>query len=176
MIVVTLIMCMRVLVDWLCLNPGNPMDYSPLGFFVHGILEARILEWVAIPFSRRSSQPKDCTRDSRIAGRFLTIWATREACINSSPRKLIWLEQVKIESEQVKIELVILKYSGEKKHMASSLIISTRYFFKRINTNSSQTCLRYKEGAFLYSVRPVLFENQNQAKTSHKKKTADQYH
>ena len=55
--------------------------------------------------------------------------------------------------------------------MASSLMISTRYFFKRINTNSSQTCLRYKEGTFLYSVRPVLFENQNQAKTSYKKKT-----
>ena len=36
-----------------------PRDCSPLGSFVHGILQARILEWVAIPFSRRSSQPKD---------------------------------------------------------------------------------------------------------------------
>ena len=42
-------------------------------------LQARILEWVAIPFSRGSSQPRDQTQASCIAGRFLTIWATREA-------------------------------------------------------------------------------------------------
>ena len=43
------------------------------------ILQARILEWVAIPFSRGSSWPKDWTEVSCIAGRFFTIWATREA-------------------------------------------------------------------------------------------------
>ena len=46
------------------------------GSSVHGILQARILEWVAIPFSRGSSWPRDRTRVSRIAGRFFTIWAT----------------------------------------------------------------------------------------------------
>ena len=51
----------------------NIMDYR-----VHGILQARILEWVAIPFSRGSSQPKDRTQVSRTAGRFLTSWAKRE--------------------------------------------------------------------------------------------------
>ena len=50
------------------------MDYT-----VHGILQARILEWVAFPFSRGSSQPRDQTQVSRIAGRFFTSWATREA-------------------------------------------------------------------------------------------------
>ena len=50
-----------------------PMDYT-----VHGILQARILEWVAFPFSRGSSQPRDWTLDSCIAGRFFTSWATRE--------------------------------------------------------------------------------------------------
>ena len=45
----------------------NPMDYT-----VHGILQARILEWVAFPFSRRSSQPRDRTQISPIAGRFFT--------------------------------------------------------------------------------------------------------
>ena len=50
------------------------MDYT-----VHGILQARILERVAFPFSRGSSQPRDQTQVSRIAGRFFTIWATREA-------------------------------------------------------------------------------------------------
>ena len=44
---------------------------------VHGILQARILEWVAIPFSRGSSWPRDWTRVSCIAGRFFTSWATR---------------------------------------------------------------------------------------------------
>ena len=52
----------------------NPMDY-----IVHGILQARVLEWVAVPFSRGSSQPRDQTQVSLIAGRFFTSWATREA-------------------------------------------------------------------------------------------------
>ena len=50
------------------------MDYT-----VHGILQARILEWIAFPFSRGSSQPRDQTQVSCIAGRFSTSWATREA-------------------------------------------------------------------------------------------------
>ena len=45
---------------------------------VHGILQTRIWEWVAMPFSRGSSQPRDWTQVSWIAGRFFTIWATRE--------------------------------------------------------------------------------------------------
>ena len=53
--------------------------YSPPGSSVHGIFQARILEWVAIPFSRGSSQPRDRTQVSHIAGRFFTVWATREA-------------------------------------------------------------------------------------------------
>ena len=44
-----------------------------------GILQARILEWVAMPSSRGSSQPRDQTQISRIAGGFFTVWATREA-------------------------------------------------------------------------------------------------
>ena len=52
----------------------NPMDYT-----VHGIFQARILEWVAIPFSRGSSQPRDQTQVFCIAARFFTREATREA-------------------------------------------------------------------------------------------------
>ena len=51
----------------------DPMNCSPPGFSVHGILQARILEWVAISFSRGSSQPRDRTQVSCIAGRFFTI-------------------------------------------------------------------------------------------------------
>ena len=57
----------------------DPVDHSLPGFSVHGILQARILEWVAISFSRGSSQPRDQTRIPHIAGRCFTVWATREA-------------------------------------------------------------------------------------------------
>ena len=55
------------------------MDCSPPGSSVHGILQARILKWVAISFSRGSSQPRDQTQVSRIRGRRFNLWATREA-------------------------------------------------------------------------------------------------
>ena len=48
-------------------------------FPIHGILQARTLEWAAFPFSRGSSQPRDWTQVSRIVGRFFTSWTTREA-------------------------------------------------------------------------------------------------
>ena len=57
------------------------MDCSPPGSSVHGILQARILEWVAMPFSRGSSWPRDQTQVPCTAGRFFTIWITREASI-----------------------------------------------------------------------------------------------
>jgi len=50
-----------------------------MDYIVHGILQARILEWVAFPFSRGSSQPRDQTQVSHIVGRFFTSWATRES-------------------------------------------------------------------------------------------------
>ena len=62
-------------VTQLCLTLCHPMDCSPPGSSVHGILQARILEWVAILFSRGSSQPRDQTQVSHIAGGFFTIWA-----------------------------------------------------------------------------------------------------
>ena len=57
----------------------HPMDCSLPGSSVHGILQARTLEWVAIPSSRGSSQPRDQTQVSHIAGGFFTIWVTKEA-------------------------------------------------------------------------------------------------
>ena len=58
----------------LCLTLSNPIGYT-----VYRILQARILEWVAFPFSRGSSQPRDGTQVSCIAGRFFTNWDIREA-------------------------------------------------------------------------------------------------
>ena len=57
----------------------DSMDCTPPGSSVCGISQARILEWVAIPFSRGSPWPSDRTQVSRIAGRFFTVWASREA-------------------------------------------------------------------------------------------------
>ena len=67
---------MKVKVAQSYLTLCDPMDYT-----VHGILQARILEWVAYSFSRGSSRPTNQTGVSCIAGGFLTSWATREALI-----------------------------------------------------------------------------------------------
>ena len=66
------------------------MDYSPLGFSVHGIFQARILEWVVIPFSRVSSWLRYRTWLFHILGRFFTIWVTREALLSTSRWKNDW--------------------------------------------------------------------------------------
>ena len=68
-----------VLVTQSCPTLHDPMDCSPPGSSVHAILQARILEWVAIPFSRGSSWHRDRTLVSCISGRFFTVWVTREA-------------------------------------------------------------------------------------------------
>ena len=64
----------------LCLTLCDPMDYT-----VHGILQARILEWIAFPFPRGSSQPRIQTQVSHIAGGFFTSWP--QGC----PRVLEWV-------------------------------------------------------------------------------------
>ena len=68
-----------------CPTLCHPMDCSPPGSSVHVILPARILEWIAIPFSRVSSQSRDWTQVSHIAGRFLTIWATGQPFVGFNP-------------------------------------------------------------------------------------------
>ena len=67
-----------VLVSQSCLTLCDPIDCSLPGSSVHGILQARILEWVAISFSRGSSQPRDQTQVSCILSRFFIVWATRD--------------------------------------------------------------------------------------------------
>ena len=60
------------------------MDYIPPGSSVHGILQTRLLEWFAIPFSRETSQPRDWTQVSCIAGEFYTIWVTLENILTNT--------------------------------------------------------------------------------------------
>ena len=77
-----------VLVSQLCPTLSNPINYPP-NSSVHGILQARILEWVAISSSRASSCPRDQSPVVCIAARFSTIWATREA-ITTQTKKRMW--------------------------------------------------------------------------------------
>ena len=84
-----------------CLTLCDPMDCSPPGSSVRGILQARILEWVAVPFSRISSQTMDRTRVSRTAGESFMDWATREStevsfCDIAGLRVLIVKRKVKV--------------------------------------------------------------------------------
>ena len=79
-----------------CPTMCDPLDGSPPGSPVPGILQARILEWVTIAFSRTSSQPRDPTWVSCTADRFFTIWTTREALYDI-------LEQSKNDVRKIKI-------------------------------------------------------------------------
>ena len=68
------------LVTQSCLTLCDPVKYSPPGSSVHRIFQARILEWVAISFSKGSSWPRDWTWISCVACRLFTIWVTKEVC------------------------------------------------------------------------------------------------
>ena len=84
-----------MLVAQSCLTLFEPMGYSLPGFSVHGIHQARILEWVAIPFSRGSSQPRDWTQVSWIAGRFFfTIWKPGKPLSSKSTLYIRWCVRV----------------------------------------------------------------------------------
>ena len=78
----------------LCPTLCNPVDYSPPGSCIHGILQARILEWVAISFSRGSFWPRDRTQVSCIAGR--VTWEAR----------MMALQRHKIFESEVKVKLL----------------------------------------------------------------------
>ena len=87
----------------------DPMDCITPGSSVHGILQERILEWVAIPFSRGSSLPRGYTWVSCMAGRFFTVWATREA------QRLRWPCNRHLNQVHRQIDL---KYDGGKTQLA----------------------------------------------------------
>ena len=77
LILLSKLLCVCVKVTQSC-----PTLWDPQGLSSHGTLQARRLKWVAFPFSRGSSQPRDRTQVSCIAGGFFTSWATREALPN----------------------------------------------------------------------------------------------
>ena len=106
----------------------DPMDCSLPGFSVHGIFQARVLEWVAISFSRRSSLPRDWTRVSYIVGRCFTVWATREFIPISF--FLCWLFINLLSKSQLSLKLRLLR-----KHRTEFIFLRNLrsvYFFKTI--------------------------------------------
>ena len=84
----------------------TPMDSSLPGSSGDGILQARIWEWVAIPFSRGSSLPRNQTHVSHIAGRFFVVWANvQAACSTPESNKILYLNSVWI---KIKLAMLLL--------------------------------------------------------------------
>ena len=101
----------------------DPVDCSPPGSSVHGIFQARMLEWVATPFSRGSSRPRSWTQVSCI-GRFVTVWATRET-------QYSWIHVLVFLTERswVYVLFYILNYLTDSCHLDVSFPF---FFFLRI--------------------------------------------
>ena len=102
----------------------DPMDCSLPGSSVHGIFQARVLEWVAISFARRSSRPRDRSQVSLIVGRHFTIWATRKvqslviACSKYSQKCYYF-----ILSRYIYLLLILLKNRLKSHCIANSHIV-----------------------------------------------------
>ena len=103
-------------------------DYSLPGPSVHGIFQARTLEWVSISFSIGPSRPRDWTQVSCIAGRFFTDWATRESYIYIHS----FLDSISL--------LVITKYCTEFPVLCSKFLI-LYHFYAQMCVFSSMTIL-----------------------------------
>ena len=117
---------------WKMSPPGQKVSIMLLGKWSEShlvvcnsaILQARILEWVAFPFSRGSSQPRDQTQVSCIAGRFFTSWATREAPGNSrgqlltAPERKKWLGQTRNNAQLWVCLVVKVKSSAVRNDIA----------------------------------------------------------
>ena len=144
----------KVVVAQACLTLRNSMDCSPPGFSVHGIFQARILEWVAMPSSTGSSRPRDWTRVSSIAGGFDSLrWTMLDSW---STKKKIWLwdQGPGLITQELLCSRVLLKYKkGERKLLtqtseggwraAPSLVLARElYTFLISYYNKSKECLK----------------------------------
>ena len=114
----------------------DPIDCSPPGSSAHGILQARILEWVAIPFSRGPPKPGDQTRVSCITSRFFTNWAT----------SILYLQY--ISAQVTHISGVLLLHVASRCY--NGLYMSTAPYKIRLNVFSSWA-------SSLLSFYPCLF-------------------
>ena len=135
---------MCVLVAQSCLTPCDPIECR--------ILQASILEWVAIPFSRGCSLPRGWTQVSRIAGRFFTIWTTREALTHCNGK---YLEA----TIQMQVVLLSLKWSLILDLFCQSWVIHIYVYFtdKIQNRMLLPTEIQYFRFVFYFkSPRPLF--------------------
>ena len=125
--------CVKALVTQSCLTLCDLMDCSPLGSSVPGILQARILEWVAITFCRGSFWPRDWTQVSCTAGGFFTVWATRKAhwptLTESTNSKAVYVLQ---------IDAISLKPSSIFTITRFPCFVLCGFFFFLANVNEKQ--------------------------------------
>ena len=107
--------CMHTKLFQLSLTVCDPMDCSPPGSSFHGILQAKILEWVAMPSSRRSSQPRNrihLSMSPALAGRFFTTSASWEA----------WFKDYSIHQSLISIGLLTF-FKNKKRHMQKEALV-----------------------------------------------------
>ena len=98
----------------------DPMDYT-----VHGLLQARILEWVPFAFSRGSSQPRDQTQVSHIADRFFTNWATKEAPFSTRWQTKNREERAQVDNQPKALRTTCIQNNTQiKEHYFSNISIS----------------------------------------------------
>ena len=96
------------------------MDCSLPGSSIHGIFQARVLEWVAISFSSGSSRPRDRTHVSHIAGRRFTLWATREALYAEYNMPNAGLDEAQAGIKIARRNINNLRYADDTTLMAKS--------------------------------------------------------
>ena len=124
--------------------------FSAMNYTVHGILQARILEWLAFPFSRGSSQPGDQTRVCLIAGKFFTSWATWEA---PYPSKNLFLKSnLELDTRGQYSTVFPFLYS-------SNLLISIieMRFWKWIWLDGFKVCETYVNDTGMFGNCPCIF-------------------
>ena len=112
----------------------DPMDCSLPGSSVHGIFQARVLEWVAISFSRGSSRPRDRTQVFHIVGRSFTVWAMRE---------------VLFPKEVVKFQGILVDLNVSRKCWGKLQI--------KVNISYSLKLSKLKESTLGHFITPILF-------------------
>ena len=140
--------CVWVLVTQWCLSLCNTMDYSSPGSSVHGIFQERILEWVDIPFTRRSFWPRDQTWVSCMAGRFHTVWATQEAHYFQLPSSVITWEKQHIKLGLAMSYLEGISLLAFSCHFPNGGFIKTRNRQKRLTVNlesGNEECWVFQE-------------------------------
>ena len=113
---------------------------DPLDYRFHGILQARILEWGASPFSRESSQPRDRTQVSRIAGRFFTSWATREAHLLIVSLNLrLRMRNLRMSRNWCPRQIYLMKIGTEKPGLGILRFHKSKPPFVKLKINSVQS-------------------------------------